>query len=663
MTSPLSSTHVPCALAPTTRVWSYEQLAFFNAVATTSSNIILLASAGSGKTTTAIEAATREACRGKRVKFLAFNKNIDEELGLRLPKGIDHSTFHSAGLAALSASTGGSPFSSKKSRPKIDGQKVRYILKDQLKSSAFALYASPVAKLVSYAKSAGIGTELLSDTYNNWHDLVSHFDLQMEEGIEVERVIRYAMAALTESNARRDVLDFDDMLYLPLLLGVAFPSYDLLFIDEAQDTNAVQRALLRRMLNYENTTSSNQAVDFYSRKESSSRSLLGTSESRVPEQISSSSGSRIQSRLVAVGDPNQAIYGFRGADADAMTRMKEEFDMTELPLSVSYRCSKAVVREAMKWESGGLIKAHDTAPEGEVAPRDHYDKELFQPTSAGLCRNTTPLIAFAFALIERGIGVHVLGRDIGQGLVSTIRACKATSLDELEMTLIRRRNSEAKTCRRNGNEQDASAVEDKYDCLNVFVQQAKQKLHAGIQWIEETITQLFDEKRRGLLTLSTIHKAKGLEWPTVFLLDAATLMPSKWATLPWQKRQEKNLRYVATTRTMENLYFITSNRWRKEGEKKCEQNSESSTMPSAPSVAIGPSTEASATTATTARSAPPPTFNPDAVDVFNIPKFEPCDDASEQTPSPQLSSDTASDDWINSHIYDSERKTSNPDAQ
>lgn len=207
-----------------------------------------------------------------------------------------------------------------------------------------------------------------------------------------------------------------------------------------------------------------------------------------------------------------------------------------------------------------MILPHPNAPEGSVATLSSYSASVFPPTAGILCRNTAPLISFAFDLISRGVGVRVLGREIGAGLVSIITACKATSLDELEMALIRRRTSEAKTCRRNGNEQGACAVEDKYDCLNVFVQQARTKNH-DIPRLCHSIEDLFDEKRRGLLTLSTIHKAKGLEWPTVFILDKEKYMPSKWATQVWEKRQEENLLYVARTRARLDLRYIKSGCW------------------------------------------------------------------------------------------------------
>ena len=61
-----------------------------------------------------------------------------------------------------------------------------------------------------------------------------------------------------------------------------------------------------------------------------------------------------------------------------------------------------------------------------------------------------------------------------------------------------------------------------------------------------------------------MHKAKGLEWDRVFILDQGKYMPSRWAIMDWQKEQEKNLIYVAYTRPKTSIVAINSDCWRKD---------------------------------------------------------------------------------------------------
>ncbi len=156
----------------------------------------------------------------------------------------------------------------------------------------------------------GIDTPLLDNTTANWQSLMVAQDLQLQnEEADEGRAIAICKELLDKSNAQvHQIFDFDDMLYVPLRLGTSFDRFNVVYIDEAQDTNAVQCALLERMI------------------------------ARAPH-----------GRLIAVGDPDQAIYGFRGASDEAMENMRKQFDMDVLPLSVSYRCSKSVVREAQKF--------------------------------------------------------------------------------------------------------------------------------------------------------------------------------------------------------------------------------------------------------------------------------------------------------------------------
>lgn len=273
---------------------SPEQSAFFTELTAGSRNILLSAVAGSGKTTTIVQ-ATRLLPPGRLVKFLAFNKNIQTELESRLPQSCLCRTFHSEGFGVLKRHFGKSP--------KLDQDKLFKILKTRLQPREFELLFSSVLRLVGYAKNAGLRDD---SEHSAWRDLICHFDLDTN-GADERRVIEVSQKLLRESTAESaSVIDFDDMLYVPLVLDLSFDLCGFLFIDEAQDTNYVQRTLLRRML--------------------------------------SPSG-----RLIAVGDPHQAIYGFRGADSNAIAALTHEFDMLEMPLSVSFRCSQKVVAEARKY--------------------------------------------------------------------------------------------------------------------------------------------------------------------------------------------------------------------------------------------------------------------------------------------------------------------------
>jgi DNA helicase II / ATP-dependent DNA helicase PcrA len=281
---------------------SPEQAAIFSALASGSDNMLITAVAGSGKTTTIVEAAKTHLPKAISCRFLAFNKNIQEELALRLPPTVTVTTFHSVGLKAL-----------RRVYPKavLDKDKSFTILKQRLSPREFGLMASVVSRLVSFAKNVGFGTDAASapeENSDSWFNLAAHFNHDFGDNDE-ERVVEVAQKLLTTSSTEPvGSFDFDDMLYLPLRLRLSFDRTNYIFIDEAQDTNCVQRALLHEMLH---------AAPY--------------------------------GRLIAVGDPSQAIYGFRGADADAIAALKREFGMVTYPLSVSYRCSKAVVKEAQKY--------------------------------------------------------------------------------------------------------------------------------------------------------------------------------------------------------------------------------------------------------------------------------------------------------------------------
>jgi ATP-dependent exoDNAse (exonuclease V) beta subunit len=69
------------------------------------------------------------------------------------------------------------------------------------------------------------------------------------------------------------------------------------------------------------------------------------------------------------------------------------------------------------------------------------------------------------------------------------------------------------------------------------------------------IEDVFSDSKKEGISLSTIHKAKGLESTNVYIA-CPSLMPSKSAKQQWEKEQEHNLMYVAFTRAKEKLIFL-----------------------------------------------------------------------------------------------------------
>jgi len=83
------------------------------------------------------------------------------------------------------------------------------------------------------------------------------------------------------------------------------------------------------------------------------------------------------------------------------------------------------------------------------------------------------------------------------------------------------------------------------------------------------IDELFS-KETGKVCLSTVHRAKGLEWDRVFFLDEH-LVPSYWTLralkkdperFEWMAQEEQNIRYVAVTRAKNELIYVNSETWR-----------------------------------------------------------------------------------------------------
>jgi superfamily I DNA/RNA helicase len=475
----------------------YQQ-AIYEFVSNGSGNAIVEAVAGSGKTTTLVGCIQR--VMGSSL-FLAFGKAIQVELERR---GVNARTFHSLCYSPVLRARG---------VRKVEDNKLRFLVDDAVTSGALPevearMYGAFAVNLVKLARQSGVGC-LVEDTEQVWSDIAEHHALELDsERAEWARAIAISRSLLAASNAS-EMVDFDDLLYFAVLDGISLPKFDFVFVDEAQDTNAIQRAILRKIM-------------------------------------------KPDSRMVAVGDPAQAIYGFRGADSDSLDLIASDFNCIRLPLTVSYRCPTEVVKFAQQWVSH--IEPAPGAAEGSVQSLGlGWKVEDFKAGELVVCRTTKPLVALAYRCLKARVPAKIMGREIGKGLASLITKLNSKGIDNLIERIGQYTNREVEKAIARKQEAKAEAVQDKSDAI-LFLIDSLPETGRTVPALLALIDSLFSDEAAAI-TLATIHKAKGLEANKVYWLNRSEC-PSKWARMDWQVQQERNLCYVAVTRAKSELVLI-----------------------------------------------------------------------------------------------------------
>lgn len=500
----------------TDMTWSPNQLAVFDWGKNGKGNAIIEAVAGSGKTTTLVELLNY---LNGTVALCAYNKKMGDELKARTAgkKGVFANTLHGFGFGALRFAQ------NRNGGIRVDDNKVYTIINETLTDDQANLYGAFIRRLVGLAKDVGIGFFSPIDDKQAWQDIIDHHDLSLENDFgSYDEAITLSIKVLQRSNKMRKVIDFGDMIYQVLVHGVRMIQNDYVLVDEAQDTNPTRRALARKML-------------------------------------------KPRGRMIAVGDPHQAIFGFTGADNDSLDQIRKDFNAITLPLTVSFRCPKAVVAHARNWVDH--IESADTAIEGSVSTMEYKDfienavSMNLSKNDAILCRKNAPLVELAFALIRKGIPCRMEGRDIGMQLVNLAGKWKVKRLDALRNRLEAFRDREVQKAQAKGNDVKAEQIADRCDCLFVLIERAEEK-GLDVSGLQDMIMDMFantdPNKPSNILVLSSVHKSKGLEWQNVMLLGREQFMPSPWARQEWQQDQETNLIYVAITRAQNTLVEINN---------------------------------------------------------------------------------------------------------
>ena len=492
---------------------SNYQLAIIDFIRNGNGNLVVEASAGAGKTYTLMK-CVEEIPGDKSILLSAFNRDIANVLKRKAKDmfNVNVSTLHSLGLQMLQRNFPDESLI-------LDEFKYKSYLNTNIKTlssiNTYSLSKREFARYISNIEAfINFGRCYLCETVKDLEFIEDRYDITPiadEKEVALD-ILEYGKHNLSQ-------IDYTDMIWLPnvLFCKPLGMQYDWIILDEAQDLSVCQREIVLKCR-------------------------------------------KINTRMLFVGDGNQCVYAFSSSDPESFKKLKELPNTTSLPLSISYRCAKNIVDFAQKIVP--TIEANNNGKEGEVK----YDVGLdeIEDGDMVLCRNNAPLMQVYVDFIKQGKKCFIRGKDIGLNLKNMV---KRTGIEALNKNLqedgvfVRLYDAvfdmiNELVCKYNISYSDAvesASVSNRLDMIKAL-EILSDDINTSNELIEK-ISNIFSDRKKGGISLSTIHKAKGLEANNVYIA-CRHLMPSSKAKKDWEIRQEYNLMYVAYTRAKNVLGFI-----------------------------------------------------------------------------------------------------------
>ena len=322
------------------------------------------------------------------------------------------------------------------------------------------------------------------------------------------------------------IIDFTDQIYLPYIMNLtAQKKYGFVFVDECQDLSKAQVKIVEKYL-------------------------------------------REDGRLLAVGDPYQAIYGFAGADCNSFERVKKAFNCTTLGLTDCFRCPQDVIKLAQKLRAD--IKGFKDYP-GKLYKIPNREVTVnIKDGDLVICRTRLPLRALALKLINKDFKVKIHPDELQEFMGDYKKNFTAQELrkvlhDEIVDSFFEHAK-ERNINRITKDNQNADPIIRKIlikEESNAMIETMDFLRKKYFDWHLNTLESILKRLKLMLsnpsddaIRISTIHRAKGLENDRVFILEYDKLPPPR--DLEWENIQERNLHYVAVTRPKEELYLCGS---------------------------------------------------------------------------------------------------------
>lgn len=411
--------------------------------------------------------------RPKTVCYVAFNNSIVDDFSekydwlvealSRINVKLTFSTLHSLGHSACREYY----------RPKnvfkaVNKYKTSDLLSALWEVDLREVWKEKAEQIQAIQQLVGLCKQTLTDdaSEEDLEAMAIHYGIDLTEKDKVFDATR-KLLKMMKDNPRDGTArwDFNDMSWLPVVNNLPVQKFDLLLVDESQDLDRCQQELILKA----------------------------------------------GKRIILVGDDRQAIYGFRGADTDSMSRMATLLGdgvykgaVTHLHLTQTRRCGKAIVELAKQLVPD--FEAHKDNKPGKVS-RVHFDVleddgklvckscgvekghsfgtgdcgcEVGFTTQSSdyslgeadmvLCRVNAPLVGLAFRMLKAGKRVNIKGRDIGEGLKGFIKKSKCQDVSAFLIWLDQYQQQTAERIQRRRNVDNEALVEleDRCTCLRTF---------------------------------------------------------------------------------------------------------------------------------------------------------------------------------------------------
>lgn len=460
--------------------------------------------AGSGKTTTAIE-GIGHVPDFVRILLGAFNTSIRDEF----KKKGDERGYKNVRYYNYNGFGWGICLRNLPNAPQLDPDKTKNILEfNVMKPQTEEEYANcekwknPVKTIVSLFKNLNVHSMEEAEKY--YPEVVDRYNIEVPENPVFQNTV---LDTFKESMNHMAHFDFDDQKWMPIHYDWSIPQYDMVILDEFQDTCPVELELMM--------------------------------------------GACKRGQFSAIGDPDQAIYGFKGSTPAIFKKYQERTGATELPLSICYRCPKAVIKEAQR-----IVPRIEWAPNAKEGSVDTIkEKDFGSRVKDGdfiICRTTDDLVSKCIAFIRAGRNAKVRGRDFGDSLMWIVRAVGNDRPMEDFVTrlyqFMTERIQKMTECRKQGQ---IPGFEDRCNTILALCEGCSRSSD-----IAKQADKVFSDTPHGGIDMMTIHKSKGLQANNVFILRPDLLPHPRSKERSWMSDEERRLEYVAITRSQDQLFWV-----------------------------------------------------------------------------------------------------------